>query len=404
MDVTCSLDHLPVELVLLIIGERCLSARHLISLARTSHRYYRIAISPAYKRHVERDCGLASKCCAKNALAQNHNKDSPVLFKANCMPEVYWAIQNEQQGTLERIVDSGVDVNMDHGDGICENMGDHNLQNTKAGIDYRDANFSPLAWAASHGRDSMVAYLLDHGANIEQACCGLCKCYNELLRCPSTLPDRPYFYDNRDPDDSLSPLSDLFENTSDWSPLHYAICNQHDSTARLLLERGACARDVGSKVSALHVATRWEMRNIIDLLLDNNLVDIDSRNIHGVTALHMAYVAGRYDLVEEYLDKGANINLACSEKSGPWTILAMACADGSFGRALRYLRRGADPHFVIKKRMSNDRWTIMRFIYGCRDYECTYALKQIDARMALEQEIMASGRSSLETCDEVDTE
>lgn len=55
------LDRLPDELVLEIIEQHCLCARDLISLARTSRRYYRITISPAYKAHVERENGFASE-------------------------------------------------------------------------------------------------------------------------------------------------------------------------------------------------------------------------------------------------------------------------------------------------------------------------------------------------------
>lgn len=55
------LDRLPDELILQIIEQPCLSVRDLIALARTSRRHYRIAISPAYKAHVENQYGLASK-------------------------------------------------------------------------------------------------------------------------------------------------------------------------------------------------------------------------------------------------------------------------------------------------------------------------------------------------------
>lgn len=55
------LNCLPDELILEVIEQPCLSVCDLIALARTSHRHYRITISPAYKAHVERQHGLASK-------------------------------------------------------------------------------------------------------------------------------------------------------------------------------------------------------------------------------------------------------------------------------------------------------------------------------------------------------
>lgn len=259
------------------------------------------------------------------------------------------------------------------------------------------AHFSPLACAASHGQDSMVEYLLDHGANIELESAKLCSCCSELLRCETFLPNHPEFYE-RDPDDEDErlPMSFAYVDPDDsvswWTPLHYAICNQHTSTAELLLKRGANSRDVGEHVTALHVATRWELEETIDYLLDNDLVDINAQNRNGVAALHMAYVADRDDLVDDYLDRGADINLAYFDQSGPWTIFAMACADMLFERALQYLRIGADPHFVVDED-DDDSWTVMRFIWACRD-SCDYPIEEIQARVTLEQEIIAGDSAS----------
>lgn len=79
------LDRLPDELILQIIEQswfsacgkwqyKVLSTRDLISLACTSHRHYRIAISTAYKRHVEEENGLASKCYTEMHLTKHYSK------------------------------------------------------------------------------------------------------------------------------------------------------------------------------------------------------------------------------------------------------------------------------------------------------------------------------------------
>lgn len=271
----------------------------------------------------------------------------------------------------------------------------HDLAETKAcvKVDECDAQFSPLIWAAIHRKDSMVKFLLDYGAKIELKGSKLCHCRHELLCCPANLPDPPRF--ERDPDDDVNSLLEWVHGEEDvqyWTPLHYAICSQHASTAKLLLERGANAGCVGGDVTALHVATRWEVDEVIQYLLENNLVDINARTYEGVTALHLAHVAGRYDLVDSYLDHGADINLAYSEQSGPWTILSMACAEGLFGRALTYLRRGADPSFVLEGE-DDDPWTVMRLIYWPRKFDTYwYPLPNADTRMNLEKEIMAVTR------------
>lgn len=276
----------------------------------------------------------------------------------------------------------------------------HDLQKTKAFMEpYLEARFSPLAWAAIHGHDSMVDYLLDHGADTEQMSEKLCSCCDsKLLRCPEMLPDLPKFY-SRHPDDDDSIVDndvcyvDPRDFTSEWTPLHYALCYYHESTARLLIERGADANKVGQydNVTALHIATRWELDDTIDYLLENNCVDINAQNSQGVTALHMAQVVGRDDLVDDYLDRGADINLEYSDRSGPWTIFSMACAAGNYERALEYLERGADPHFILEGE-DKDPWTVMRLIYWGEAPE--YPMSCAGERMELEREIIARGKGS----------
>lgn len=279
----------------------------------------------------------------------------------------------------------------------------HGLKTTKAFVEPSfEARISPLAWAAIHGRDSMVEYLLDHGADTEQTSEKLCSCCDsKLLRCPRKILEPLGFY-SRDPDDDDIIVDrdvcylDPQDFTPEWTPLHYALCNEHESTARLLVERGADANKVGPYfgVTALHIATRWELDGTIDYLLDNDCVDINAQDSEGVTALLMAQVAGRDDLVDKYLDGGADINLAYYDRSGPWTIFSMACAAGEYERALEYLKRGADPHFELESEDEEDSWTVMRLIYWSGD-AFEYSMSFADERMELEREIIARGKRSL---------
>lgn len=279
----------------------------------------------------------------------------------------------------------------------------HDLQRTKAFIEpYFEARISPLTWAAIHGHDSIVGYLLDHGADIEQKSAKLCHCCDsKLLRCPEMLPDPLEFYSRHPNDDDSIVDNDVCSVDSEdfileWKPLHYALCNEHESTARLLIERGADANKVGAYygVTALHIATRWELDDTIDYLLDNDCVDINAQDPQGVTALHMAQVAGRDDLVDEYLERGADINLEYSDRSGPWTVFSMACAAGNYERALEFLKRGADAHFVLEGEDEEDPWTVMRLIYGHTGDAYEYPMSFAEERMELEREIIARGKGS----------
>lgn len=310
------------------------------------------------------------------------------------MSKVYWAIENGRCGTLQRLIDNGADVNMlDENRNLLdidEILAEHDLEYNWADIRLEyGARYSPLALAAYLGRDSMVTLLLDKGAALEMQSTQLCGCCNLLLRCAERLPDGPVFWElsHRDDAEYHRPGEDLVHD-SWWTPLHYAICQGHVSTAKLLLERGADARSVGKDgVNALHVATRKDMRKIINYLLEKNLVDINAQTERGVTALHLAHIAGNYNLVDVYLnDHGADINLGYTDESGPWTIFAMACAEGDFKQALYYVWKGADPSFVLDTEYDPNAWTAMRYIYG---RGCPDELRRGDVRIQLEKAIMA---------------
>lgn len=318
------------------------------------------------------------------------------------MLQVYWAIQNGRYDTLKRLVDGGVDVNMlnDQGEplSIENTMADYDLMYSWWSLpcDFQ-AQYSPLALAALHGRDSMVGLLLDNGASIELGSTELCGCCRVLLRCVESLPDGPVISDasNRgDYHDLIMP------NNSWWAPLHYAVCGGNLSTVKLLLERGANAGNIIGDgdccVSALHTAVLYSERDMIGYLLDNNIVDINDQSDCGVTPLHLAYASGKYDLVDEFLDeRGADINLEFKDySSGPWTIFSMACAHGDFDRALQYLRRGADPNFVIEDTEYDASWTAMRFIYRSSANPCPMSLPRDDARILLEQEIIRGDKKT----------
>lgn len=274
----------------------------------------------------------------------------------------------------------------------------HNFQKTKAMVaplGEAVGRFSPLAWAASNGRDSMVEYLLDNGADIEQKSWCLRPCrYGKILRCPEKLPEPLEFY-SRDPSDDEESIVGMDvaydpDGVDQWTPLHYALCNGKESAARLLIERGANTNALGEYgVTALHMATRWELDDTIQYLLDKGCVNINSKGYCGVTALHMAQVAGRDDLVDKYLDQGANINLEFDQLSGPWTIFMMACADGDYERALEYLRRGADPQIVLVHDYEEFPWTVMRLIYESGDSADDCPRTATYERMRLEKEIFA---------------
>lgn len=161
-------------------------------------------------------------------------------------------------------------------------------------------------------------------------------------------------------------MDDEYENC--WTPLHLALCRGHESTAILLLGRGAnaqvtCPCEEGPW-NALHTATRLNQRRIIDYLLDNSLVDINEGGFEGLTPLLIAFYEEHYSLVDMYIDRGADINAVWASTEGGWTIFAMACLRDDFHRASVLLQRGADPDVLLKDDEYGDEWTALGLIYG----------------------------------------
>lgn len=311
--------------------------------------------------------------------------------------QVYWAVQNEQYDTLERLIENGVDIDLAQDQSKTDEKSYENplwepesfferFKNTRAYMEVSAwSSFTPLAWAASLGLDNMVQCLLDHGANIEHPCSYLCYCQDQLLEGPLDFPSCPSFLEIDEDEHCV-----FFPEWSPWTPLHYAICKGHESTTKLLIARGASVKHLALDsrgVTALHVATRWGKENIIDYLLENKLVNINASasRSRDITPLHIAYVAKIFSLVDKYLDLGADINIAFTG----WGIFAMACGEGRFDKALQYLQRGADPGFVLEESCPREPWTAMRFIYEDRETQSAYSMHD---RLALEQEIFkASG-------------
>lgn len=274
-----------------------------------------------------------------------------------------WAVENKRFTTIRRFLENGANINNDR------MFRTYVKQKGKArswsvGLHWHELSvFTPLALAAALGLDSMVNFLLDHGANIEKAGKGLCVCadgYNLFeLRFP---PD-----ENRGGTDEPEYIMGD-ENGFAWTPLHFALCRGHESTAMLLLERGANPRETcpceSGPWNALHTATRLNQRKVIDYILKNKLVDINDRGHEGLTPLLIAYYEEHYSLVDLYVERGADIKAVWGSQDGGWTIFGMACLREDFSRASDLLERGADPDMFLKDNEFETEWTALGLIYG----------------------------------------
>jgi len=95
-----------------------------------------------------------------------------------------------------------------------------------------------------------------------------------------------------------------------------------------LLKGGAKpnVKSTSSGCTALHVATQFGHKKIIERLLSSKHLDIDTTDQQGMTALHIAINRGYEDICNYLINIGASINI--STKQGR-TCLHLAANAGS---------------------------------------------------------------------------
>ncbi|KAB5566753.1 ankyrin repeat-containing domain protein [Coniochaeta sp. 2T2.1] len=142
--------------------------------------------------------------------------------------------------------------------------------------------FSALHAATAAGHDNVVSWLLDRGAEVDGECKLMCVCH--LGR-------------------TVQGVWQGF-GESWWTALHLAYCYGHDSTAALLLDRGADRYNMSSTypgVNALHTAIRTGSLAHVKMLLDPNQrfsIDPNAADSLGVTAVATAVRTDQPDKTE----------------------------------------------------------------------------------------------------------
>ncbi|KAI7773241.1 hypothetical protein LA080_011486 [Diaporthe eres] len=308
-DARDNLGRPPTELFCLVVEDHGLSTRDLAALAATCRKCYIITNPILYQKHLKETGGQA----------------------------ILWAVEHKRFKTITGFLENGADINTDRI--FRTHVDQKRAEQSKLGgyvwqewrpwrppFEWHPCSiFTPLALAASLGHDSMVAFLVDHGADIEKPGKGLCAC--------SSGENQPHLC--FPPDNGCGRAFDeeymmADENGLCWTPLHFAICRGHESTAMVLLGRDAnpqvtCPCDDEGPWNALHTATRLNQRKMIDYLLDNKLVDINEAGRQGLTPLLLASYERHYSLADMYIDRGANINAVWNSIDGGWTVFGMAC-------------------------------------------------------------------------------
>lgn len=117
-----------------------------------------------------------------------------------------------------------------------------------------------------------------------------------------------------------------------FTPLHEALWNGHTDTARVLIAQGA---DVNARIpgplgwASLHIAVRFDLDDMIDLLLEkgDGITDVNSIAPGGRTPLHLAFDYNKLTVAAHLIGKGADINARTHRQTTPLSLLAGALAD-----------------------------------------------------------------------------
>ncbi len=209
---------------------------------------------------------------------------------------------------------------------------------------HRPQSFTPLSVACYFGISTVVAQLLEAGADTHvQDKDGLTALHwasdKSHAAVVQLLLDRGAYVDAKD--------------REGWTSLLGAAHNGHEAVVRLLLDRGAC---VDQEDPERRTAMSWAACNghkaVVQLLLDRG-ANIDAKNRKGGTALMRAAHHGHDTVVRLLLDRDANIEAKNSEGR---TALSWAASSGHEAVVGLLLDRGANIEAKGRKGWTSLMW------------------------------------------------
>lgn len=148
---------------------------------------------------------------------------------------------------------------------------------------------------------------------------------------------------------SINTLSKLTDN-HDYTPLHWACYNGHESCLEVLLEQKELRKFYGTPFTPLHCAIINDHENCAEMLIEAlGTTVIDSRDAKGRTPLHAAAFTDHVECLQLLLSHNAQVNPV--DNSGK-TPLMMAAENGQCG-AVEILVNSAKADLTLKDNNNN---------------------------------------------------
>ena len=229
-----SLDSMPAEIILLIVEYLPCTRNYTGALARCSHRFHAL-LSPRLPNRFPRAairwaCEDGILPLLKSALGDT--SDSPI-----------------QQLPVNATALYDIGGSYDDNDKYWANLGRGLYQQTHESLAFSGHLRTPLHMACANGHNDIVNYLLDKGARIDGKASGCCDCASVDNYLEGEIGPVPRW----------EPVE-----WEAWEPLHIAMCYKQQSTALLLLQRGASTMlGENGDVPALHFAISNGLREVV---------------------------------------------------------------------------------------------------------------------------------------------
>ncbi|ORX75655.1 ankyrin [Anaeromyces robustus] len=220
-------------------------------------------------------------------------------------------LEKENESWIKYLIEHGANVDCEH------ELYDFNCHFDYDGqqcCDFIRCNFkTPISISCEKGNESMIKYLIEHGANIN------IDCSEEKVK--EKLPNLQYIT-VKDKNNCYFSFAydkeniEIFDNT--YSPLSIACKNENESLVKYLIKQGANVNGINNNVDKpLFFACEKQNETIVKILIEHGAnVNVEGKQyidryslLKIYTPLSIACEKGNESIVKILIEHGANVNV-----------------------------------------------------------------------------------------------